>query len=147
MFMVSRSLVMLRLPTLVRAALGASFEGARPRWPRSPEGGALAVLNIARWCVLMLLVLIAGSGGRLSVPGGKSHEVVAPLLAVGIGPTYACKLIDLSYPPAGCGGVLLGRVHISQVPGVFRLHNSTISPPPLGSTSFLSDIERLRGPG
>jgi hypothetical protein len=91
----------------------------------------LAVLNIARWCVLMLLVLIAGSGGRLSVPVGKSYEVVAPLLAVGIGPTYACKLIDLSYPPAGCGGVLLGRVDISQVPGVFRYQNGTMSTPPL----------------
>lgn len=100
---------------------GPALPRLRPWWS----------LNRARWCVVLVLALIACSGGQLPVPVGKSYEVVAPLLSVPTGPTYACLLVDLDYPPSGCGGVLVDLADIGQVPGVFRYQNGTMMTPPM----------------
>ena len=88
-------------------------------------------MSMARWAtvIAILVALIADGSIRHPVPSGPTYVVVAPLLSVGGGPTMACNGILLSLPPAGCGGVRLYGVDISQVPGVHRYWNGTIETP------------------
>jgi hypothetical protein len=112
-------------------------------------------MQIARWCAVLLFALIALGGiDQTPLPVGPSYEVVAPLLSVKGGPTNACDVILLSLPPAGCSGVLLRRVDISQVAGVVRYRNGTMETPPMrlvgvwsGLSLTLTQVPRPAGFG
>jgi hypothetical protein len=94
-----------------------------------------------RWGALLLATLIVGSGAaQIPIPNGKSYEIVAPLLSVKSGPTYACDMILTSLPPAGCSGVPVYRANIGQVPGVHRYWNGTMETPSMRLVGIWSGL-------
>lgn len=77
---------------------------------------------------LAVMLATAGCGTHAGfLP--PAYQITAPLLSVRGGPVYACHAVLLSYPPAGCGGVLVHGVGIGQVPGVQRYTNGTLYTP------------------
>ncbi len=60
---------------------------------------------------------------------GPRYTVTAPLLLVRGHPVYACWLIDLSLPPAGCSGVEVSNVTVAAVPGTTTYQNGTLETP------------------
>jgi hypothetical protein len=74
-------------------------------------------------------LLVGGCGVQAPVPAGQAYEVVAPLFSLKGSPTQACNGILLSYPPAGCGGVLVSGVDIRRIPGMHRYWNGTMETP------------------
>ena len=81
--------------------------------------------RMARSLALVAAVVpMLGCGGVTRLVPADRYTVTAPLmLGPGKQPLTACRVIPLSMPPAGCGGVEVRGVEVQQVPGARRLSN------------------------
>lgn len=89
----------------------------QPSWP---------TLGIGLVCALLSLLGVGSTG-----PGSSMYEVSAPALSVTGGPVYACFAILESWPPTGCGGVVVRGLDIERVAGVQRYPDGTLATPSL----------------
>ncbi len=122
-----RSRVLGSLPTDGRRArrLGRpSFQ-----WAGGFVAALIAVAVVAGLLYSRGALSLKSTTPAVSPPTGALYTVTAPLLVLRGQPVHACWLIDLSLPPAGCGGVEVRNVTVAAVPGTTTYKNGTLETP------------------
>jgi hypothetical protein len=80
-------------------------------------------------------------------PPLRHYSVVAPLLRTrGSHVTLACQTVLLSYPPAGCSGVVVSGLDIRSVPSAVRVSGAWMSRPLGLSGTWDGSVLRVTAP-